>query len=228
MNGHKLLETVIEVYRFSLTNYPTEEYLMQLPGCCDQAKYRYFLYFLIKELQPKMTVELGTDNGSTAKILGVAAEALNLTVVTVEIGYRDDADKLLSTQPNVRYMHHLNSIEAARMFGNAEIGLLFMDTDHTYETTSSELKLYRPKLAPFGVICVDDIMLHNDMRRFWREVEYPKLVLNELHTQHLGSTNCDGIVLNEGTGFGVILPDIESELLSGFKIHPEIGGYIVN
>ena len=53
------------------------------------------------------------------------------------------------------------SIAVVNQFPDSYFDWIYIDTDHTYKTTSSELDLYRPKMKPNGIICGHDYIIGN-------------------------------------------------------------------
>jgi hypothetical protein len=49
------------------------------------------------------------------------------------------------------------STEAAKQFEDAALGMVFIDSSHTYEGTAAEIRAWRPKLAPGGILAGHDI-----------------------------------------------------------------------
>lgn len=225
LESKTLLDLIIACYYRAL-EAPVENLALQvLPGVQEAARYRDFLHYFIQERKTQCNVELGTDNGTTACYMGAACQE-EQQVITLDIGFRADAAQRIAQWLRVKYCPKVSSLTAHANFTPQSIGLLYMDTDHTFKTTSEERKLYLPKMALDSIMCVDDIMLHKQMRRFWQSVTEPKFVLNRLHTQHLNKTAEDGTFLPEGTGWGIIIPHGTFPDLS-LPHHPIIGGYVI-
>ena len=173
--------------------FPTD--LMRLPGLGNHAKYRTFLWLLARQLpSPKVMVELGTDTGVTAAFLS-SGKNPDDRLISVDI---DTSLRIVFNE--LAEFIKADSLDFLRDYSGELVSLFFLDTDHTYERVSQEYRLVKPLLAPGGIVCVDDILLNEGMRRFWDEVREEKLDLSELHTQ------LQAPHLPRGTGFGVIFP----------------------
>ena len=172
-----------------------DPYLSSLPGVGPHALYRNFLFWVVGGLpSPKIVVELGTDTGVTTAYMAAAASESD-TVISVDI------DTWLRVVQGVRATFiGADSLDFLRSYSGSSIVLAYLDTDHSYERVSEEFRLVKPLLADGGIVCIDDVLLHEGMRRFWDEVQEEKLDLSELHTQ------LQAPHLPRGTGFGVILP----------------------
>lgn len=228
MDQSRFLETILECYHAAKKDYVPLERLRHLPGVQWAARYRNFLYYLVQKLRPQLSLELGTDNGTTAAFMGAAAEP-GQEIHTLDLIRRADTMAQLDTYSAVTYHAPLSSLKAAPLFTGQKIGILYMDTDHTYKTTTREKNIYLPMMDPWGIMLVDDIMLQQDMIRFWKEIREPKFVLRDLHYQHIGLTSQDHTLLPEGTGFGMILPHCRFSVLGldRFPEHPTLGGRII-
>lgn len=53
------------------------------------------------------------------------------------------------------------STEAAQDFEDGYFDWIYIDTDHSYETTRDELELYAPKMKPGGIIAGHDYKIGN-------------------------------------------------------------------
>lgn len=51
---------------------------------------------------------------------------------------------------------HVDSLEAARLFDDESLDLVFMDSDHTYEHVIKEIRLWLPKVKLGGILCGHD------------------------------------------------------------------------
>jgi hypothetical protein len=58
-------------------------------------------------------------------------------------------------------IHHKLSLDAAADFEDGSLDWIYLDTDHSYSTTRSELRAYAPKLKPDGVIAGHDYTTGN-------------------------------------------------------------------
>jgi predicted O-methyltransferase YrrM len=150
----------------------------------DQALYYRFLYELSKAIRPTWILETGTRLGLSAAQLAMGCPTAK--VVTIDIDpnskARFSSEESLKNLPNVIPIT-ADSRKAKDLFppGCDRFGIIYLDSDHTYDVVSPEFKLYREMLAPGGVMVFDDIALNPEMKRFWSEVPQPKIELNFLH-----------------------------------------------
>lgn len=121
------------------------------------------------KLMPKngVAVELGVDQGLfTEKILELANPSkLHLVDVWNTEVYNDD--KRVSVQD--KFKEHIESgkielnigysTDVSKQFEDNYFDWIYIDTDHSYETTKSELEMYRTKVKPGGIIAGHDYIL---------------------------------------------------------------------
>lgn len=149
------------------------------------AIYYRFLYELSKAVKPAWILETGTRLGMSAAQLAMGCPTAK--VVTIDIDPQSKAR--FSSEENLKNLSNVipitsDSRKAKALFpaGCDRFGIIYLDSDHTYDVVSPEFKIYREMLAPGGVMVFDDIALNPEMRRFWAEVPQPKAELNFLHT----------------------------------------------
>lgn len=140
------------------------------------APYLNFLYSLAQYMRPNFIVELGVLHGLSAAHL--AAGSCESMVIGIDIN-------LSALCPDFEW-HNAMFIEGDPLkinlqFPHGGIGILFIDSEHTYETTMAQYRKFRPLMAPGGVICLDDIHLGEGMDRVWQEINEPKIELPMLH-----------------------------------------------
>lgn len=157
-------------------------------GLFDPHNYPYydFLYRLAEFMQPKVSIELGTDAGDSACYL--AAGHPEGTVLTIGMPQSQ------AVMDKVRPFEHVNVmfgwtqdpmvVEHARTFGPVDI--LFVDTLHTRDHAWFEWQTYGTMVRPGGVIIFDDIELHDEMRGFWASIPGQKVSLPNLHNTGFG------------------------------------------
>ena len=62
------------------------------------------------------------------------------------------------------HVHHGRSTEVGRKFPDSYFDWIYLDTDHSYETTRAELELYGPKVKPDGFMAGHDFTKGNTDR----------------------------------------------------------------
>lgn len=152
----------------------------------ESFKYYNFLSMLAKEFNPELIIELGTNQGVSA--LHFRFGNPNSRIISIDIKQPEKVQKeLLRNQIGCIEM---DSVKAAEKIG-APIGILFIDSLHTYEHVKNEYFAFLPKMAKPGIILLDDIFLDDQMRQAWDLiVHYDKIAIPELHPT---------------TGFGIVL-----------------------
>lgn len=145
----------------------------------DVPIYYRFLYWL-SQANPGMTmIELGARRGAASlhflKGGGRAAVGIDLTNICDRrrfAGFQYRAINGDSTSPE--------AFGAVAALGKPDI--VFIDTDHSYETTHREHETWRPHVKPGGLMLFDDICAPEyGCSRFWNELKGEKLALLELH-----------------------------------------------
>lgn len=158
----------------------------------------YYLafYHLAQELEPKLSVELGTYRGDASAHL--AAGYPQGLVLTVDI-HREDKDaqqraiQAASQYENLEYLngwtwdaHIVFQISSAA--ADTPIDLLFIDAWHDYQYAIREWEIYQPMLADEALVICDDIVdadgTMTDMTRFWVEIsnDYERFLDKGVHS----------------------------------------------
>ena len=116
-----------------------------------------------------VAIELGVDSGEFSKEILQRVQPISLFLVDgwSQDGYgldkkREVLDRFTTEIRNgkIEVIHKL-SHEAAALFPDDYFDFVYIDTDHTYETTKLELELYRKKIKPGGYLCGDDYVVGN-------------------------------------------------------------------
>ncbi len=176
--------TSIVYAAYSMKNWHTSPHLESIPNS-DFPYYR-FLYHLSRTLLPKTVVEVGVYKGISLAHIAAGCAGNNSDITGVDHKSHDWAEALKPYGVGVLIM---DSLEFLTKYDRAPINLLHIDTEHTPEHVNAELEAALPKMAPGGVICIDDITINDDMRHWWHDLPLRRLSLPNLHQ----------------TGYGVIL-----------------------
>jgi predicted O-methyltransferase YrrM len=122
------------------------------------------LYAAALQRRPGHVVEVGRFSGGTAMVLAVAGRASGRPGVTsIDIERLPSAEHFfavngLSADIELR---HGDSTAVAAQWGadtdNSEIGLLFIDADHSYDAVVRDLIAWTPHLAPGGSLVLHDV-----------------------------------------------------------------------
>ena len=159
------------------------------------SRYYRFLRLLAEELKPDLSIELGVCGGGGSLHLALGNPEGKTIGIDIEMPPKEN---LATIQTLVNYDNFYvimgDSVEDAaeiyRRYG--EVGILFIDTTHTYEQTWKEYNAWKPYLSDNAVVCFDDLF-RPEMEGFWESLPGPKVRLDKLH---------DGAEF--GGGFGVI------------------------
>ena len=127
-----------------------------------------------KDLLEKMpkngsALELGVASGDFSEEILRRLEPETLTLVDGwhQPGYLLDKKNIVEDrfEEEIRQgkiiIHQRLSTEAVDLFPDNHFDFVYIDTDHTYETTKTELELYATKVKPGAFLCGDDYTVGN-------------------------------------------------------------------
>ena len=145
---------------------------------------------LVRELRPRVVVEIGTAWGGTLFLLArVAAD--DALLVSIDLpggqfggGYHPWRVPLYRSFAGERQRIVLlrgdshappTAARLVKALGGRPIDLLFVDGDHRYEGVRADFAAYAPLVRPGGLVALHDIVSEPsqpemDVARFWREV----------------------------------------------------------
>jgi predicted O-methyltransferase YrrM len=148
------------------------------------------LLCLVKSIQPKTMMEIGTNNGGTlflwTRVAQEDAEIISLDLPNGEFGggYPRWKRPLYTSFALPRQRIHLlqadshreTSLQATRkLLRGKKLDYLLIDGDHTYEGVKRDFEMYAPLVRAGGVIAFHDIVEHSfatcQVDRFWREIK---------------------------------------------------------
>lgn len=147
------------------------------------------LYLLARRLSAVgKVIELGVGRGwsTVALMAALSAEKQKLSSFDIDPG-RYAAVLQASGLPMEALKRYwdfqvCDSVEAARDIQDGLVGLLFVDTTHTYEKTKQELEAWLPKIHPSGVICGHDYYLYQHPA--WANVSGVHKAVDEFAVRH--------------------------------------------
>jgi predicted O-methyltransferase YrrM len=190
-----------------IAHYPLREPELQWLEEINNANVLYYrwLYRLAAYMRPEVAMELGVcrAQGSAHIAAGVGLggltigidsnpwqpECANNTAAIREHGLRYEFLKADTTDHK--------TINAVRGFLGAQgkIGLLFIDTIHTYSQAIGEFYTYEPFLAKPAVIVMDDTLdPPNEVYRAFKAIPGERLEMNHLHIAGRGSVGFGAII----------------------------------
>lgn len=192
--------------------------------------HRKFAYDLVRNLQPKTFVELGTHYGASffsmcqaVKDGGIDAKGYAVDTWTGDphsggfgsAVYEEVHSIADGFYPEIAVLLRKTFDEALHEFEKGSINLLHIDGYHTYEAVKHDFDTWLPKLADNGVILLHDIMVRHSnfgVYRLWEELkaQYPAAQFEHWH------------------GLGVVMPKGVDKRLFSLLTHWEEnkGNYI--
>ena len=154
--------------------------------------YYRFLQIAARNLQPRLSVELGVCGGGGSLHLAMGWPQGQVVGIDIVEDHKENTDFIQATFPNFNlWLGDSCELAQSVRMQYGQVDILFIDTDHTYTQTMKEFSTWEKYLSRKAIICLDD--LHRDgMEQAWNELPGNKVRLDMLHP---GRT--------EG-GFGVI------------------------
>lgn len=138
------------------------------------------LFTLAKEARENI-VEIGAFKGRSTCILALGAEAGNKpTIHTVDIfqfSEQQDVERNLELA-GIKYPVHIlkmSSLDAAKFYEGKDLGLLFIDADHSYEAVKQDFLAWEKHIPVGGVV-----LFHDYNNSGWPGV---KLAVDEIVSQ---------------------------------------------
>lgn len=184
----------LDLLQMSPPGYKQEFSALMPPDEFDRASkagemaYYFYLYSLVRVLQPRKILELGTDRGASALFM-LNALPQNGTLITIDRRKEDQSVLAPCFSDRRLHMVHGDDLDLSS-FGALDlqdIDLLYMDTIATHFQASSEWILYEHFLSEDSIVAVDDIQLNPDMKKYWKDIPYPKVDTGkEVHWSGLG------------------------------------------
>jgi cephalosporin hydroxylase len=144
-------------------------------------------------MQPRLSVELGVSGGGGSLHLALGWPSGKVVGVDIAYDHPENLSFIIHNCPNFELWLE-DSIKSAEGVykKNGEVDILFLDSVHTFEHTTAELKAYRPYLSDRAIVLFDDLF-RPDMEGLWESLPGQKHRMDTLH---------DGAV--DGGGFGAI------------------------
>lgn len=145
------------------------------PAVVDVPHYYRLLYYLAQRTPQRLVMaEIGTHKGMGALHFLKGGPT---SVAMIDITNKVDSS-LLSGQ-NAAFFRSRGDNERAREFAckyltgdpNGQLDIIFIDSDHSYKSTSDEFYLWEPALRSGGMMLFDDAHAEcYGCSKFWREL----------------------------------------------------------
>ncbi|MEM2742136.1 MAG: class I SAM-dependent methyltransferase [Nitrososphaeria archaeon] len=147
---------------------------------------------ILKSVNPKNIVEIGTAGGGTLFLFAQVARS-DALLISIDLpggpfggGY--PAWKIPFYKSFARYAtqriellradsHDLNTLEKVKeILGDAQLDFLFIDGDHTYEGVKKDFEMYGPLVRKGGIMAFHDIVPGHPehvggVPKFWSEIK---------------------------------------------------------
>lgn len=192
MNYHKLLELASFTPK---SLQPPNSWIGHLP----------FAAWIIREVSPKIFVELGTHTGNSYFSFCQAVSKFELSTKCFAIDtwqgdehagfYNDDVFNLVNMHNHEYYerfscLLRMSFDDAVSYFADESIEMLHVDGLHTYEAVLHDFETWLPKLAPGAVVIFHDTNVRERNFGVWKlweelQVRYPDN-LEFIHSHGLG------------------------------------------
>lgn len=156
--------------------------------------YYLYLFNLIKILQPKHILELGTSIGRSANFIMCALpenrmSRQNSKLTTIELGsfMRTDLKPFFNDNRLQIIYGSTTDKEIYAPLNLKNIDFIFIDTLHEYDQVVAEWNIYKNFLTDNAIVVMDDIHLNTGMDKFWNELPYEKIDCgNDVHFSGFG------------------------------------------
>jgi predicted O-methyltransferase YrrM len=167
------------------------------------------LYWLVRMTEARMVVELGVRQGDSTRALLAACEDVGARLFSFDIepdcykAVRDTTRALRIPWFDARWScEGTNSILAGKEWGQGPVDLVFVDTDHTVETTRQEIAVWQAHVRIGGCLVFHDYWLTAPPQNG------VKTAVDEFHASHMGRWNLethDSVADGSGdTGFAIL------------------------
>ena len=124
---------------------------------------RAYMHQVIRDLKPDLALEIGTFKAGTTEVMVRALlENKNGKLITIDPFGNDRVPPILEAWPKELHDYVMFSPTTSMQFfmiaadQRLTFDLIFIDGDHSYEYASFDLNVSAKRLAPGGVIVLDD------------------------------------------------------------------------
>jgi len=147
-----------------------------LAYCGDQYRPYYHLLYLLALHTPHACVELGVEKGRGAFAMALAGR----DVWGMDHTRRDELAVVERRFPNFHYLEQSSLPVPKRV--KAPVGLLHVDTEHSYAQAREEFWAYKEYLPIGGTVCFDDTHAQEyQVAHFVTTLPWPTIFDDRLH-----------------------------------------------
>jgi hypothetical protein len=165
-------------YLFTIATYADSSWLGHAP----------FLKYLMREIRPKVFVELGVHNGFSYFVAcqSVVENQLDTSCFAIDhwlgdshVGHFDEDIYENVQSMNSKYSDFSTLVRkdfnnAAMDFSENSIDLLHIDGHHSYESICNDFLTWLPKMKTSGIVLIHDVFVHRTtfgVFTFWKEIK---------------------------------------------------------
>lgn len=115
------------------------------------------LYNAVLRLKPKVILELGTGYGTSTSFMALAAKQVGGKVYSCDKTSRPNIKENLDALNLDIELLVMDDLSLAKIW-DKKVDLLYIDTDHGFEQTKSELEAFIPFLSERGECFIHDVL----------------------------------------------------------------------
>ncbi len=152
--------------------------------------YYSLMYLLAGTIKNGLLVELGVESGRGLASMVVGSKGIrtidkdnhNLTI-GLDSNWHPALNLVLHQYPEIMFFNwsSMPVPDIISKFGR-KIGLLHIDTEHSYSMAKAEFEAYKPYLAKGAYVLFDDLHAQDDdVLRYFNELPYKKVQDDRLH-----------------------------------------------
>ena len=152
--------------------------------------YYNLMYLLASTIKNGLLVELGVESGRGLVSLAVGSKGIRTVskdnhnlIIGLDSNWHPTLNLVLHQYPEIMFFNwsSLPVPDIITKFGR-EIGLLHIDTEHSYSMAKAEFEAYKPYLAKGAYVLFDDLHAQDDdVLRYFNELPYEKVQDDRLH-----------------------------------------------
>jgi hypothetical protein len=188
-----------------LNSISHDDYLFTIDAYADSSWLGHapFLKYLMREIEPKVFVELGVHNGFSYFVAcqSVVENQLDTSCFAIDhwlgdshVGHFEEDIYENVQSMNSKYSDFSTLVRkdfnhAAMDFSENSIDLLHIDGHHSYESICNDFLTWLPKMKSSGIVLIHDIFVHRTtfgVFRFWKEVKDKYRTLEFTYSHGLG------------------------------------------